>query len=66
MVTALVSLTWDIKGQPNCAQKQVIFVVLCTCHRVFLYNLSSKFCAERYSTFPTMGNDARSCDAYTK
>ncbi|KAB1215606.1 hypothetical protein CJ030_MR4G001656 [Morella rubra] len=22
MVTALVSLTWDIKGQPNCAQKQ--------------------------------------------
>uniref|UniRef100_A0A2C9WIY2 TMPIT-like protein n=1 Tax=Manihot esculenta TaxID=3983 RepID=A0A2C9WIY2_MANES len=30
MIMALVSLTWEIKGQPNCVQKQVtIFYIVC-------------------------------------
>jgi len=32
MITALVSLTWEIKGQPNCAQKQVFQLLLLAKH----------------------------------
>lgn len=40
MAMALVSLTWEIKGQPNCVQKQVMLRVISLSGRLKVHKLN--------------------------
>jgi len=72
MIMALVSLTWEIKGQPDCAKKQVSsyaceyrFFFLLLDRVVTIIHVSTMH-VERCTTFLTVGYDARSCNAFAK
>jgi hypothetical protein len=62
MLMSLVSLTWEIKGQPNCARKQVCLLGLSImqCTQVHVLNLFLLL-TERRGTFPLLGHNARIC-----
>lgn len=70
MAMSLVSLTWEIKGQPNCVQKQVLGINLLSYMQSKIYPTNvidySKSIAERSASFPPMGYDARCRDASAK
>ena len=65
MLMALVSLTWEIKGQSDCANKQVLLGYLCVNLITGTSNIY-KLCAERSRTIFGMGYNARFCNAPTK
>ncbi|RWW01809.1 hypothetical protein BHE74_00027642 [Ensete ventricosum] len=66
MLMALISLTWEIKQQPDCAYKQVSAFGISNYHEKCFSNQHVWYFAERGATFPYVGYDARCCYAFTK
>lgn len=62
MLMSLISLTWEIKGQPNCARKQVCILDLSIMQYIQIHvpNLFLLL-TERRGTFSVLGHNARIC-----
>jgi hypothetical protein len=67
MLMSLISLTWEIKGQPNCARKQVCILDLSImqCIKMHVLNLFLLLGGRR-GTFSVLGHNARICHDVAK
>lgn len=69
MVMALMSLTWEIKGQPDCAMKQVCAIIIsftkymATIFYMYILIFFTFVIVERGATIFGLGNNARICNA---
>jgi hypothetical protein len=64
MLMSVISLTWEIKGQPNCARKQVCISDLSFVQYIKKNHVPNLFLllTERRGTFSVLGHNARICD----